>query len=91
MASIIVLFAAVALLYFVFRWSGRYGGRGRGRGTSLRRGPRSHTTSRGRPKMAYQTRAEAEARARQLVKRDGARMSVYQCDSCAKWHVGHDS
>lgn len=90
MASIVVLFVAVALLYLVFNWSGRYGGRGRG-GTSLRRGPRAHTTSRGRPKMAYQNRADAEARALQLTKRDGARMSVYQCDSCAKWHIGHDS
>ncbi|HEY5265494.1 MAG TPA: hypothetical protein VIJ40_01645 [Acidimicrobiales bacterium] len=90
MTDVVVLLAAVALLFFIFYWSGRYGSRSRGSGTSLRRGPRSHTTSRGRPKMAYATRDEAAARARVLTKRDGAPMNVYQCGTCAKWHVGHE-
>jgi len=88
--DVVVLVAAVAMLLFVFYWSGRYGSRGRSTGTSLRRGPNSHTTSRGRPKMAYTTRGEAVARAQLLTKRDGASMSVYQCGTCSKWHVGHD-
>jgi hypothetical protein len=89
MMTAAVLFAAVAVLLLVFYWSGRYGGRGRSAGTSLHRGAQAHTTSRGRPKMAYAKREEAEARARQLTERDGAPMNVYRCDTCAKWHVGH--
>lgn len=89
MIDIVVLTAAVALLLFVFYWSGRYGSRGRDAGTSLRRGPRSHTTMTGRPKKAYATRDEADAQARLLTKRDGAPMNAYQCGTCAKWHVGH--
>ena len=90
MLDIVVLLVAVALLLSVLHWSGRYGSRGRGAGTSLRRGPRSHTTSRGQPKRAYTTRDEAVARARLITKRDGTPMSVYQCGVCAKWHVGHE-
>jgi len=86
--TFIVLIVAVAIVAFVFYWSGRYGGRAKP-GTSLRRGPRSHTTARGRPKVGYDRREDAEARARVLSKRDGAPMSVYQCADCAKWHVGH--
>jgi len=85
-----VLIGALALIVLVLFWSGRYGRRGRGSGTSLRRGPNAHTTQKGRPKMAYATRAEATARARLLTQRDGASMGVYQCATCAKWHVGHD-
>ena len=88
MVTVIVLVVAIAIVAFVFYWSGRYGGRGKP-GTSLRRGPRSHTTARGRPKVGYDRREDAEARARVLSKRDGAPMSVYQCADCAKWHVGH--
>jgi hypothetical protein len=90
MATIAVLIVAVALLVLVLYWSGRYGDRGRGAGTSLRRGPSAHTTSRGQPKKAYATRDEARAGARLLTKRDGAPMSVYRCATCAKWHVGHE-
>ena len=89
MLTIVVLLFAVALLVLVFYWSGRYGGRARYGGTSLRREPRAHTTSRGRPKIAYAKRDEAEARAHLLSRRDGAPMNVYKCDTCAKWHVGH--
>lgn len=88
--DVVVLFVAVGLLVLVLYWSGRYGDRGRGAGTSLRRGPRAHTTLRGRPKMGYATRDEAEARARLLTRRDGAPMSVYRCGTCTKWHVGHE-
>jgi hypothetical protein len=90
MITIGVLLAGVALLIFVFYWSGRYGDRARGSGTSLRRGPGAHTTFTGRTKVAYETRDEAEARARSLMKRDGAPMSVYRCATCTKWHVGHE-
>ena len=86
--SVAALVGAVAILVFVFYWSGRYGGRGM-TGTSLRRGPRSHTTARGRPKVGYDRREDAEAQARVLAKRAGAPMNVYQCIVCAKWHVGH--
>lgn len=84
-----VLIIAVAMVALVLYWSGRYGGRGRTGGTSLRRSPRAHVTSEGRAKMAYAKREEAEARARLLAKRDGVPMNVYRCDTCAKWHVGH--
>lgn len=90
MITVGVLFAGVALLIFVFYWSGRYGDRERRAGTSLRRGPGAHTTLIGRPKIAYETRDEAEVRARTLMKREGAPMSVYRCGTCAKWHVGHE-
>ena len=82
-----VLVAAVAALAVVLYWSGRYGGRHRG-GTSLRRGPRTHTAANGRAKVGYATRDEALAQAHRLG-RDGASMGVYQCDTCARWHVGH--
>ncbi|HVA99690.1 MAG TPA: hypothetical protein VNE42_00275 [Acidimicrobiales bacterium] len=91
MTTVGVLIAGVALLIFVFYWSGRYGDRARGAGTSLRRGPGAHTTMMGRPKIAYATRDEAEAHARSLMKHEGAFMSVYRCGTCAKWHVGHES
>ena len=84
-----VLIVAVVVIVAVFYWSGRYGGRGRGAGVSLRRGPGSHVTSRGRPKAAYANREDAEARAGLLTARDGAKMDAYRCATCAKWHVGH--
>ena len=65
MTTVGVLVGAVAVLAFVFYWSGRYGGRARG-GTSLRRGPGAHTTSKGRPKVAYATREQAEAQDQRL-------------------------
>ncbi len=89
MVTVVVLLAAVGILVLVFYWSGRYGGRSKVTGTSLRRGPRSHTTSRGRPKVGYPTREAAEVHARLLARRDGAPMNVYQCADCAQWHVGH--
>jgi len=88
--TVAVLLVAVALIGVVLYWSSRYGVRGRSAGTSLRRGPGAHTTLTGRPKISYATRDEAAARARFLTKRDGAPMSVYQCTTCTKWHVGHE-
>ena len=85
-----VLIAAVLLIVLVLIWSSRYGVGGRSTGTSLRRGPRAHTTLTGRPKISYATRDEAVARARLMTKRDGAKMTFYQCSTCAKWHVGHE-
>jgi nitrogen fixation-related uncharacterized protein len=90
MTTVGVLVVVVAVIGLVFYWSGRYGDRNRGAGTSLRRGPGAHTTSRGQPKKAYATREEAAARASLMTKRDGAPMSVYRCSTCAKWHVGHE-
>lgn len=89
MSAVAVLLVAVALIGLVLYWSSRYGVRGRSTGTSLRRGPGAHTTLTGRPKISYSTRDEAAACARLLTKRDGAPMSVYQCGTCTKWHVGH--
>jgi nitrogen fixation-related uncharacterized protein len=91
MTTVGVLVAVVALLILVFYWSGRYGDPKRSAGTSLRRGTHAHTTLNGRPKKAYANRDDAEARARSLTKRDGAPMGVYQCGTCAKWHVGHEN
>ena len=87
MTTLVVLIIAVGAVAAVLNWSGRYGGRHRG-GTSLRRGPRSHTGARGRAKVGYPTREAALAQARRLS-RDGSSMGVYQCDTCARWHVGH--
>ena len=89
MATIVVLFIAVGVVVLVFYWSGKYGGRGRTKTTSLRRGVRSHVTAKGRPKVGYASRDDAEAHARMLTLRDGQAMNVYRCDNCAKWHVGH--
>ncbi len=88
MSTVAILLAAVALLVLVIYWSGRYGGRARG-GTSLRRRPHAHTNANGTPKTAFATRDDAEERARTIAKRVGAPMSAYQCETCAKWHVGH--
>ena len=84
-----VLVGALVLVALVLFWSGRYGGRNRQRGTSLRRSPRAHTTRVGTPKVAFLTRGDAEASARKLSERDGVVMNVYQCATCAKWHIGH--
>jgi hypothetical protein len=90
MMTLGVLVGAVALLVLVFYWSGRYGDPKRSSGTSLQRGSRAHTTRNGRPKKAYVNRDQAEARAKLMSARDGAPMGVYQCSTCAKWHVGHE-
>ena len=87
MTTLAVLIVAVAAVALVFYWSGRYGGRHRG-GTSLKRGPRTHIGANGRAKVGYPTREAALAQAHRLS-RDGSAMSVYQCDTCARWHVGH--
>lgn len=89
MSTVGVLIIALALIVFVFFWSSRHGDRNRRRGTSLRRGSNSHTTLRGGAKVGYAKREEAEAHAQSMTRRDGAPMSVYQCGTCAKWHVGH--
>jgi hypothetical protein len=89
MAATGVLVLAAVLFAAVFYWSGHFGGRRRGGGTSLRRGPGAHTTSRGQPKRGYVTREEAQGQAQLLTKRDGVPMSAYRCDTCGKWHVGH--
>jgi hypothetical protein len=89
MVTVVVLVVVVAVLGFVFYWSGRYGDTKRSSGTSLHRGASAHTTRNGRPKKGYSTRSEAEAQARTMTRKDGAAMSAYRCGSCDKWHVGH--
>jgi hypothetical protein len=88
MTTVVVLVAVVAVLFFVFYWSGRYGDTKRSSGTSLRRGANAHTTRNGRPKKAYATRDEAMAHT-QSTRRNEAPMSAYKCGTCDKWHVGH--
>jgi len=88
MVTVGVLVAVVAVLVFVFYWSGRYGDTKRSSGTSLQRGASAHTTRNGRPKKAYATRDEAVAQARSS-RRDAAPMSAYKCAQCDKWHIGH--
>jgi len=90
MSTFAVLVVAVALILLVLRLSGRYGDRRRGSGTSLRRGPHAHTTSIGQPKKGYETRDEAVQRAQLSTSRDEVPMNVYRCDTCGKWHLGHD-
>ena len=89
MSALVVLLGAVALIGVVLSWAGRFGGGSRGTGTSLRRGPSSHTTSRGRAKVGYAKRADADQQARRLMERDGVAKNVYRCSTCDKWHVGH--
>jgi hypothetical protein len=86
MATAGVLVAVVAVMGFVFYYSGRHGDPKRNTGTSLHRGASAHTTRNGRPKKAYATREDAEAQART---RDGSQMSAYKCGTCDQWHVGH--
>jgi hypothetical protein len=88
MTEVVVLVAVVALLAFVFYWSGRYGDRNRSKGTSLRRGASAHTTATGQAKKAYGTRHDAEVAAQSQAKH-GSTMSAYRCGSCGKWHLGH--
>ena len=83
-----LLFAALVIAVVLF-WSTRFGVKGRSAGTSLRRGPRAHTTSTGRAKVPYATRDEALAKARSMRGRDGVGLGAYQCGTCGKWHVGH--
>lgn len=78
----VVLVIAVVIAVAVFQWSGKFGDRDRNSGTSLRRGPRTHTTARGQAKKGYDTRDQALSHAR-----DG--LTPYKCDSCGKWHLGH--
>jgi hypothetical protein len=87
--GVIVLVAVAAVVGFVWYWSGRYGDRNRSKGTSLRRGPRSHTTATGQAKRGYATRHEAEGAAQSTAARGGVDLSVYRCGTCEQWHVGH--
>jgi hypothetical protein len=89
MAVLVVLVVLGVLVALVFYWSGRYGDENRSKGTSLKRGSRAHTTQRGQPKKGYASRSDAEVQAQKLAIRNGAPIGVYQCDTCAKWHVGH--
>jgi hypothetical protein len=89
MATTVVLIVAVVLVAAVLYWSGAFGDKRRGSGTSLRRGPHSHTTARGTPKKGYDTRDQAVAQAKSMAKRGEQPMSAYRCDTCSKWHVGH--
>jgi hypothetical protein len=89
MVTAVVLVAVVAVLVFVFYWSGRYGDAKRSSGTSLHRGASAHTTRNGRAKKAYASREDAQAQARAMTKRDGVTMSAYKCGTCDKWHLGH--
>jgi hypothetical protein len=89
MATTVVLVIAVFAVGFVLYWSGRFGDRRRGSGTSLRRGSRAHTTSRGQAKKAFTTREDAMASAHSTSKRGGDELSAYRCDTCGKWHLGH--
>ncbi len=89
MSTTVVLVVAIAMIALVWNWSGRYGGRNRRGTTSLRRGPNSHTTRRGQPKVGFATREEAEARARSMSRRGGDSLGVYRCPTCKNWHVGH--
>jgi hypothetical protein len=80
MATTVVLVIAVVAVIFVFYWSGRFGDRRRGSGTSLRRGS---------VKKGFTTREDAVASAQSMSKRGGDQLSAYRCDTCEKWHLGH--
>lgn len=87
MATVVVLVAVVAVLAFVFYWSGHYGDPKRSSGTSLDRGASAHTTRNGRPKKSYDSREAAQAEA--MSQRAHGSMSAYKCGTCDKWHIGH--
>lgn len=89
MVTVVALVLTVAVVVFVLYWSGRHGDPNRNSGTSLRRRARSHTTARGRAKVAYASRDAAEASVQKMTRRGSAPLSVYRCDTCAKWHIGH--
>lgn len=89
MVTAVLLVAVVAVLIFVFYWSGRYGDPKRSSGTSLHRGASAHTTRNGRPKKSYANREEAQAQAQSASQRAHGSMSAYKCGTCDKWHIGH--
>lgn len=46
--------------------------------------------SMGKPKAAYESRADAERRAHILYEEQGRRLKVYKCDDCGYWHLTHN-
>lgn len=46
--------------------------------------------SKGNPKSAYETREDAEKRAKILYKEKGIKLKVYQCSDCNYWHLTHN-
>ena len=50
---------------------------------------RCHDSS-GKPKHAYETKADAERRAEILLKEQGKRLKVYKCQDCGYWHLTHN-
>jgi len=81
---LVLVLVALAIVFVVWMlWSDRPSG------TTIQRGAASHVNADGSAKKGYASQAEAQAQAERLHEKDGATMSVYQCGSCPKWHVGH--
>lgn len=52
------------------------------------RGPGSHFTSDGRPKLGFDDRAEAKRAAKRARSLHGkVRLVVYRCSECPRWHL----
>ena len=62
---------------------------GEGSTGTISRSANSHFTSDGNAKVSYRTQSDANAEARRLQAKDGARMNSYLCGECSGWHVGH--
>ena len=54
---------------------------------SVVRGPGSHFTSDGRPKLALKTRREAKAAAKRARSAHGTGFRIYRCAECPGWHL----
>ncbi len=91
MAEALVLLAAIGLLAGVWRLARRAESRPRPKGRSIYRGAASHVTIDGRPKVAYPTRAAAEAAALSQSRRGGESLVPYRCGDprCGRYHLGH--
>ena len=62
---------------------------GQGSTGTINRSANSHYTSDGAAKVSYHSKSDANAEARRLQAKDGARMNSYRCGECSGWHVGH--
>lgn len=50
---------------------------------------RNHFKSNGAEKVAYNSMRLAQEQARNIERKQGDRMTAYQCAECHMWHVGH--
>lgn len=60
----------------------------RGSDELTRVSPGSHWRADGQPKSAYASQGEALSMADERRADSGVELNVYQCEICARWHLG---